>query len=59
MNYLTAEELALKWNISVRRITKLCNEGRLTGAIKKGLMWLIPENVKKPEDRRKVPKSGQ
>lgn len=52
MNYLTVKEIAQKWGISGRRVTLLCNEGRIEGAERKGLMWLIPENAKKPEDRR-------
>lgn len=53
MEYLTSSEIAEIWGISSRRVTLLCNEGRVEGAVKKGLMWLIPENTKKPEDPRK------
>ena len=28
MEYLTAGEVAEKWNISSRRVTLLCNQGR-------------------------------
>jgi len=52
MEFLTSTELAEKWGISSRRIVKLCNEGRIEGAMKKGKMWLIPTNAKKPEDGR-------
>lgn len=52
MNYLTATELSEKWNISTRRIGVLCAEGRVTGAIKKGKMWLIPDDAIKPADAR-------
>lgn len=51
--YLTSSEMGKKWGISSRRVTLLCNEGRVDGAVKKGLMWLIPERSKKPEDPRK------
>ena len=54
MEYLTAAEVAKKWNISSRRVTLLCNEGRVDGAIKKGFMWLIPESSIKPIDPRKT-----
>lgn len=40
------------WKISERRITKLCNEGRIHGAIKFGWSWAIPANSKKPSDGR-------
>lgn len=53
MEYLTSSEMGKKWGISSRRVTLLCNEGRVDGAVKKGQMWLIPEKAKKPEDPRK------
>lgn len=59
MNFLTTAETAEKWDISRRRVTVLCNEGRIKGAMQKGNMWLIPENAKKPEDGRKVRYIGQ
>lgn len=52
MDYLTATELSEKWKISSRRIGILCSEGRIEGAEKKGKMWLIPSNAKKPADAR-------
>ncbi len=59
MNYLTTAETAEKWGISRRRVTVLCDEGRIKGVTQKGNMWLIPENAKKPEDGRKVRFNGQ
>ncbi len=53
MGYLTSSEIAKIWGISSRRVTLLCNEGRVEGAEKKGLMWLIPEKAQKPADPRK------
>lgn len=52
MEYLTTTEMSTKWNISSRRIGILCTEGRIDGVIKKGKMWLIPKDAKKPEDGR-------
>lgn len=52
MEYLTVKEIAEKWGISGRRVNLLCNEGRIKGAEKKGLMWLIPKNAEKPADLR-------
>lgn len=52
MEYLTVKEIAEKWGISGRRVNLLCNEGRIEGAEKKGLMWLIPKNAEKPVDMR-------
>ena len=52
MEFLTTKEISQKWNISARRVAILCEDGRLTGAIKKGKTWLIPSNTKKPNDGR-------
>lgn len=54
MVYITANELSEKWNISARRICILCKGGRIPGAVKKGNVWMIPQNAKKPEDGRKT-----
>lgn len=52
MGYLTAKQFSEKWGITERRIIKLCGENRITGAIKNGMVWLIPEETLKPSDRR-------
>lgn len=52
MEYLTAAQTAEKWNISRRRVSKFCSEGRIEGAKLMGNVWLVPENAKKPEDKR-------
>lgn len=59
MDLLTTSEMAEKWNISRRRVTTLCSEGRVEGAILRGNTWLIPEDAKKPEDPRRVRKVEQ
>ena len=48
-----------KMDISRRRVTTLCAEGRIEGAILKGNTWLIPENTEKPDDPRRVRKIEQ
>ena len=52
MEYLTSVEMSEKWGITGRRISVLCAEGRLEGAIKKGKTWLIPSDTQKPADAR-------
>jgi len=52
MDYLTTKQVAEKWGISQRRVAKLCSEGRIEGAKLMGNVWLVPENSKKPEDKR-------
>lgn len=59
MELLTTTEMAEKWNITRRRVTTLCREGRIEGAILRGNTWLIPEDTKKPEDPRRIRKIGQ
>lgn len=52
MGYLTAKQFSEKWGITERRIIKLCKENRINGAIKNGMVWLMPEDTIKPSDRR-------
>lgn len=59
MELLTTSEMAKKWDISRRRVTTLCAQGRIEGAILKGNTWLIPENAEKPDDPRRVRKNEQ
>ena len=56
MEYLTTAEFAKKWGISQRRVGIYCKEGRLEGAMMKGKTLLIPADVKKPDDPRRVRK---
>ncbi len=53
MEYMTTSEFGEKWNISRRRVTKLCTEGRIEGAVIKGNTWLIPSTTVKPDDPRR------
>ncbi|ETP71508.1 MAG: helix-turn-helix domain-containing protein [Butyrivibrio sp.] len=53
MEYLTTPEVAIKWNMSRRRVSKLCADGRIVGAVQKGNTWLIPEDAEKPTDLRR------
>ena len=53
MGYLTVKQFSEKWDITQRRIVKLCNEGRIDGAIKNGMVWMIPEDTIRPSDKRK------
>lgn len=51
---MTANEAAEKWNISHRRVLKLCKENRITDVAMLGNMWIIPIDAKKPEDARSL-----
>ena len=59
MELLTTSQVAEKWEISRRRVTTLCREGRIEGAILRGNTWLIPDDAQKPDDIRRVRKMGQ
>ena len=52
MEYMSVKETAEKWNISERRIQKLCSENRIKGAIRFSRVWAIPQNTQKPFDGR-------
>ena len=45
MEYLTCIEAAEKLGISLRRIQQLCKTGQMSGAIKQGKSWMIPEET--------------
>ena len=52
LSYISAKEAAEKWNISQRRVSTLCSEKRIEGAMMIGNMWIIPDNAEKPQDKR-------
>ncbi len=55
--YITAQEAAERFEISVRRVQRLCKEGRIEGVLNVNRVWLIPRNAIKPADgRRKIHK---
>lgn len=51
---ITTKQASERWGISQRRISQLCNENRIQGAMKKGGSWLIPLSTVKPDDARVV-----
>ena len=52
--YIQIKEAAKKWEIGERRINELCLNGRIEGAVKFGNTWAIPEDTKKPADKRVI-----
>ena len=50
--YKKISEVAKEWGISERRLNTLCLEGRIEGAEKFGVIWVIPSDAKKPKDER-------
>ncbi len=51
--YMTAQEAAAKWNVSLRWVQRLCKENRIDGAMNINRVWLIPKVAKKPVDKRR------
>lgn len=52
MEYIKVAKAAEKWGISPRRVRILCSEGKIEGVIRKGKLYMIPENAQKPRDGR-------
>lgn len=52
MGFLSAAQVAKKWNISQRRVQVLCSKNRIEGVFKVGKVWAIPDEAPKPMDFR-------
>jgi len=52
MDFMTTKQAAMLWGISQRRVSILCERGRIKGVKKAGIMWLIPPDAVKPDDGR-------
>lgn len=46
LNYISVKDAANKWNISERRVQKLCEGNRIEGVIRFGHSWMIPRRKK-------------
>ena len=51
-NYLTIKEVAEKWNLTTRRVQKMCADGVIPGVVRFGRAWAIPKDAEKPVDGR-------
>ncbi len=51
--YLWAWQIAEKWNISSGWVSKLCRDGRISGAFFRAGRWSIPADAEKPSDLRR------
>lgn len=52
MEFMTTKQAAELWGISQRRVAILCEQGRIEGVKKAGIVWLIPPDAQKPKDAR-------
>lgn len=50
--YMTVQDAAKLWGISVRRVQKLCEENRIDGIVRLPRALLIPQDAQKPADGR-------
>lgn len=53
MDYLSVQEVAKLWHLSERSVRNYCAQGRVSGAILVGKIWMIPVDAKKPNRKRK------
>ena len=56
--YMTAQEAAEKWNVSLRWVQRLCKENRVEAALNINRVWLISQNTVKSDDARKKKKKN-
>jgi len=62
LDFISVKEAAQKWEISERRVQKLCEDNRIDGVIRFGHSWMIPKTAQKPDDlrcRRNLIKKGE
>lgn len=53
MNYIKVSQAAEKWGLSARRVRILCQENKIEGVMRRGNLYMIPENAQKPADGRR------
>lgn len=53
MEYMSIRTASDKWQISQRRVQKLCKDNRITGARKFSHVWVLPAGAEKPTDARR------
>ena len=47
---ISVREAAERWNITERRVSTLCKDGKIAGAKKLGNRWMIPDRSHPPPD---------
>ena len=52
MDYITAQQAADKWGVSLRWVQTYLTQGRIEGAVRFGRAWMIPKTADKPSDGR-------
>ena len=55
---MTIRETTEKWDVSTRRVTTLCHEGRIKGVVKFGVSFAIPANSKNGTKKQELNSSN-
>lgn len=48
----TSDQIAAEWGLSKNTVNEMCSKGKISGVIKEGRKWLIPDDAVKPADGR-------
>ncbi|MDO4961552.1 MAG: AAA family ATPase [Eubacteriales bacterium] len=48
----TCKQIAYEWKLAERTINYMCKTGKITGAVKDGKSWQIPDDAARPADKR-------
>ena len=50
--FMTIKETAAQWNLTERRVQKMCSDGLIEGVQRFGNSWAIPRGASRPIDGR-------
>ena len=52
MEYITTQQAAEKWGVSMRWVQAYLKHGRIEGAVQFSRVWMIPQDAQQPTDDR-------
>ena len=55
MDYISTQQAAERWGVSVRQVQIYLKNKRIEGAVRFGRDWMIPKDAEKPFDGRRKP----
>lgn len=55
MKYVSCAEMAQALGTTIRRVQQMCKNDEIAGAIKKGRVWMIPEDMLIPKEEKRRP----
>ena len=56
MDYISTQQAADKWSVSLRSVQAYIKDCRIEGVIRFGNSWMIPKDAPKPKDGRRTPR---